>query len=333
MSNWIRWNVSTHIYELSTDDGANFAALPLNASILNEGIIGSIARIATGTPTGAKFVRDDLTLAVPAGGATVSTDLTDSANLARLNAANIFSANQNLNKIRPELLLKHDTNVALSRVLKPSLGQLDLSENLSYDGTNWNLDDTGRGGAVFSIADNIIMTRFATSGSNPRTLSEGPKILNSGVRFPATQIASSDANTLDDYEEGTWTPVIAGEGGTSGQTYGTQTGLYVKIGSFVFLCYLVSLTNKGTITGDVVIGGLPFSVGSSGVTQRDPATMRWADLNTAFVNIFSITVENTSYLYPRGIAAATTGSGVALTTTDILNSTNLQGTAVYRTTI
>lgn len=65
--NFIRWNASTHIYELSTNDGASFSALPLDASILNQGIIGSVARIATGTPDGTKFVRDDLTLAVPAG--------------------------------------------------------------------------------------------------------------------------------------------------------------------------------------------------------------------------------------------------------------------------
>lgn len=60
--NFIRWNSTSKIYELSTNDGASFGALPLDASILNQGIIGSIARIATGTPDGTKFVRDDLTL-------------------------------------------------------------------------------------------------------------------------------------------------------------------------------------------------------------------------------------------------------------------------------
>jgi microcystin-dependent protein len=36
-SNWLRWNVTSHIFEYSTDNGATYVPLPLNASILNEG--------------------------------------------------------------------------------------------------------------------------------------------------------------------------------------------------------------------------------------------------------------------------------------------------------
>ena len=55
-----------------------------------------------------------------------------------------------------------------------------------------------------------------------------------GIKFPATQVPSADANTLDDYEEGTWTPVLGGSGGTSGQTYAAQAGTYTKIGNRLF---------------------------------------------------------------------------------------------------
>jgi hypothetical protein len=47
--NFIRWNPSTHIYELSTNDGASFAALPLNASIINEGSLAD-ARLSSNIP-------------------------------------------------------------------------------------------------------------------------------------------------------------------------------------------------------------------------------------------------------------------------------------------
>src|SRR5687767_14546097 len=54
------------------------------------------------------------------------------------------------------------------------------------------------------------------------------------IMFPAPQNSSTDPNTLDDYQEGSWTPVIGGAGGTSGQTYALHLGRYIKIGKRVF---------------------------------------------------------------------------------------------------
>ena len=43
------------------------------------------------------------------------------------------------------------------------------------------------------------------------TTANAPFILTGGrIQFPATQIASGDANCLDDYEEGTWTATLTG---------------------------------------------------------------------------------------------------------------------------
>ena len=78
-----------------------------------------------------------------------------------------------------------------------------------------------------------------------------------GIAFPATQVTSTDVNTLDDYEEGTWTPSL---GGTA--TYTTQTGTYTKIGRLVHVsCYLtVSAIGTGSQTQ---ITGLPFNINLS----------------------------------------------------------------------
>lgn len=73
------------------------------------------------------------------------------------------------------------------------------------------------------------------------------------VAFPATQNASADANTLDDYEEGNWTPSI---GGTA--TYTVQTGRYVKIGKQVTVTAQVIINVKGTGSA-IVLSGLPFA--------------------------------------------------------------------------
>jgi hypothetical protein len=83
-----------------------------------------------------------------------------------------------------------------------------------------------------------------------------------GITFPATQSASSGANTLDDYEQGTWTPTVVG-GSTAGTTtYLSQFGDYVKIGRSVTVRLKVSYT-AATGTGFLSIQGLPFA-GASG---------------------------------------------------------------------
>jgi hypothetical protein len=77
------------------------------------------------------------------------------------------------------------------------------------------------------------------------------------IKFPAAQVASADANTLDDYEEGSWTPVgaLVVPGTISS---GTQVGRYSKIGNRVFFTGYLSII-KGTGTGNFTITGLPFT--------------------------------------------------------------------------
>lgn len=78
-----------------------------------------------------------------------------------------------------------------------------------------------------------------------------------GLAFPATAVAVANANTLDDYEEGNWTPVPTSLGGTI--TSYTSSGIYVKIGALVFVSFTVTITNNGTGSDTVIISGLPFS--------------------------------------------------------------------------
>lgn len=79
------------------------------------------------------------------------------------------------------------------------------------------------------------------------------------IKFPATANPSADANTLDDYEELTFTPTIAFGGAAVGVTYGTQTGTYTKIGNLVHAKVLLVLTSKGSSVGAITIEGLPFT--------------------------------------------------------------------------
>ena len=82
-----------------------------------------------------------------------------------------------------------------------------------------------------------------------------------GITFPATQSSSTDANTLDDYEEGTWTPVIAdaASGGNTG-TFTNAGAYYTKIGNTVNLwAYLSAINTTGMTSGNAIyVRNLPF---------------------------------------------------------------------------
>ena len=72
------------------------------------------------------------------------------------------------------------------------------------------------------------------------------------------------ANLLQDYEEGTWTPVL---GGYTGTTYTVQDGRYTKVGRLVIALCRMTIASVGTYAGNTRIAGLPFS--ASNTTYND----------------------------------------------------------------
>jgi hypothetical protein len=88
--------------------------------------------------------------------------------------------------------------------------------------------------------------------------------LKSGITFPATQVSATDANTLDDYEEGTFTPTIVGSTSAGAGTYSSQVGTYTRVGRVVSFRLLIAWSAH-TGTGSMLAGGLPFA--SSSVTD------------------------------------------------------------------
>ena len=76
------------------------------------------------------------------------------------------------------------------------------------------------------------------------------------IVFPASQNASANANTIDDYEEGTWTPTIGGNA-----TYTIQTGTYQRTGNHVNCEFHLQINVLGT--GTQTMSGLPFTTAAS----------------------------------------------------------------------
>ena len=91
------------------------------------------------------------------------------------------------------------------------------------------------------------------------------------IQFPSTQVASANANTLDDYEEGTWTPVINGGGGNPTVTYSAFNtgGIYTKIGNQVTVSFEVRWSAISGGSGGVAIAGLPFARRTTSLPDGD----------------------------------------------------------------
>jgi hypothetical protein len=140
--------------------------------------------------------------------------------------------------------------------------------------------DTGGTGAIYETTNPSVNAQYYAhvfKGTNnaPTTLnfakinefgiglgSASPSS-GTGITFPATQSASTNANTLDDYEEGTWTPTINLLGTL---TYtGYQNGTYTKIGSMVTIRFIVGVkSTDGTQDSSAIqISGLPFTTSAT----------------------------------------------------------------------
>ena len=195
----------------------------------------------------------------------------------------------------------------------------------------------GASNAGFALYDNTAAaTRLYVDTSGNVTVSTGNVVMatsGKGIDFSATASGSGTMTSelLNDYEEGTWTPVLGGDGGTSGQTYSLQVGRYTKVGRQVICSFEATLTAVGTVTGNAIISGLPFSsVATSNNTDGGTTTIGFAN-NLATNQIFITGYLNGigAYSFITGTAAAGTSIGNITATNIFGNTTRLSGTITY----
>jgi len=137
-----------------------------------------------------------------------------------------------------------------------------------------------------------------------------------GITFPATQSASTDANTLDDYEEGTWTPSL---GGTA--TYTSRTGSYTKIGRLVYVTVAMAINVIGT-GSTFRISGLPFN---AGVATGASGSVAYAAALSQNVVSFTVGVNAGDIDVYTMLAANTASSNNSI----FGNTTTIQLSATY----
>jgi hypothetical protein len=147
-----------------------------------------------------------------------------------------------------------------------------------------------------------------------------------GISFPATQSASTDANTLDDYEEGTWTPTLTFGGGSTGITYSIRVGTYRKVGSLVVAQFFIVLSNKGSSTGDATVTGFPFT--SVNVSNNFCAATFWGSNLSILGMIEGYITFNVSFAQLQQLSTA--GANSNLTQTNFANNTEIMMNISYQ---
>ena len=178
--------------------------------------------------------------------------------------------------------LSSDSNVASNWSMKPYGGHLYFREGGSTDKIQF------MNGGDLNIMD-----------GNLRVAS------GHGIDFNATSdhgSATPASELLDDYEEGSWTPVL--ESTSTNPTissYSKQQGLYTKIGNVVHLfCFIDIAAGNigGTLTGDGKITGLPFVI-SNNPSSTDVHGSACDNLKS-IPNTFSSQRNNAMLYFPPG---------------------------------
>jgi len=204
----------------------------------------------------------------------------------------------------------------------PALTIINYTNQYGWAKFGGGLQGNGRGYATISNWDgSSVSEKVRVSGDGYLRLA------GAGIQFNGD---TADANSLDDYEEGTWTPALSG--GTSGTaTSGANTyGNYTKIGRLVTLNFVITLSSVNTLTGNVYLTGIPFNLAAGAALEnRYPAgSTTFGSLNTSWASIVIASDGNTTKLLFSGTKTPAT-STTNVTNTDLTNSSAFAGSIQY----
>ena len=153
----------------------------------------------------------------------------------------------------------------------------------------------------------------------------GKSQFTNGILFGSDTAA---ANTLDDYEEGSWTPEITSQSGSI-TSYTTQVGSYTKIGRTVIAEYDIRISDKGNISGGYLLVSLPMN--HAGSRAGSGTVYYFQNLN---YSVSSLQIELGGATPTRGWLLGVTGTQNSqnsyLGAAYLTNTTQITGQLVYR---
>jgi hypothetical protein len=192
------------------------------------------------------------------------------------------------------------------------------------------LSGTGSDNTNFKVRNRVNEVSMLVNAGN-KTLQVGksisvagatPTSSGSGITFPATQDPSSDANTLDDYEEGTWSPSVGGNA-----TYTSQVGRYTKIGNIVSVYFDITINTIGTGSTSNITN-LPFTAISEMSATGSVSYYTGTAVSFTWIGCYAAGgTTNVAFVGNTASAATTAGyNGIAL----FQNGSRVLVSIVYR---
>jgi hypothetical protein len=300
-----------------SDNGASSGSAGLKSTAGNDGVLILQTTTSGGTATNAVYVDNKQNVGI--GSTTPVTwysnrtkvlSVTGASGVATVNYANAVG----------ESLYNFYFNSSAQSILQSDgyAGLFDFNNN-AVGGWGFKISPSGSAGAAVTPVTVATINAYGI-GVGTATPSSG-----TGITFPATQSASTDANTLDDYEEGTWTPLIIGtSGGTATST--SVSGSYTKVGRFVTMNFALQISSLTGVTGDVSIGGMPFTSASGSVNQffNNPIYMLQMNIAPTATMVCQSAASSNSYIVYED--NNTTNVHAPLPITKIKVSTYIRGT-------
>ena len=154
-------------------------------------------------------------------------------------------------------------------------------------GTDEIADDTVTGAKIENnptIAGNL--------GINGITTSTGAIVASAGVAIGGT----GAANTLDDYEEGTWTANLIGSTGNPSTAVTSTAATYTKVGRMVYARWMIGAADVAGASGGIRVNGLPFN-NSGGHVSGNIMMYYRKSANADAINLTPYVTGNTIYFY------------------------------------
>jgi hypothetical protein len=159
------------------------------------------------------------------------------------------------------------------------MSELKVNKISPRSGTDVTLGDSGD---TFTIPTGASLTSPGLTLSDNLLFNTASKGIYLGVT------SATAANLLDDYEEGTWTPIYRCTGNQlSSVTYNAWTGgTYTKVGQLVTITGAIAsnAVTLGSPSGNLRIGGLPFTVRTQGSTLGTRGTVTMSNQNLWALN-------------------------------------------------
>jgi len=175
-----------------------------------------------------------------------------------------------------------------------SIGAKSGDLTIGTDDTGLRFGDGGNSVIPHNMATNVTSNGVVSFGTATEAFNS--MFLTGGVYLGGT----GAANKLDDYEEGSFTPVIAdaASGGNVASGYGNQAGFYTKVGRLVTCVF--DLTNIATVgmtnANDIFIRDLPFTAASLAGAVQFTAPVIGGGTMTSALSLYAALQDNGSYV-------------------------------------